>query len=143
LEREDGLLQMSMLEHLEELRARTIKALFGLIAAFAACVLFSYPLFRIVERPGLIALRNTGMANARIVQTNVMESFSIILVWTPLVAALFLASPWILWQVWAFISPGLYPREKKWAVPFILCTAGLFLAGGVFGYFVAFPYSMS
>jgi sec-independent protein translocase protein TatC len=48
-----------------------------------------------------------------------------------------------LYQVWAFISPGLYSREKKWAVPFVLCTAGLFILGGLFGYFVAFPYGMS
>jgi sec-independent protein translocase protein TatC len=48
-----------------------------------------------------------------------------------------------LWQAWAFLAPGLYPRERRWAVPFLLCTAGLFIAGGLFGYFVAFPYSMS
>ena len=140
---EAGLLRMSFLEHLEELRARFIKALWGFGAIFLVCVLFSYPLFKIVERPGLIALRNTGVPGAHLVQTNVMESFSIIWVWTPVVAALFLGSPWILWQAWAFIAPGLYPRERRWAVPFLLCTAGLFIAGGLFGYFVAFPYSMS
>lgn len=73
----------------------------------------------------------------------VSEQFSIIRIWTPTVAALFLGSPWVLSQVWAFISPGLYPRERKWAAPFVLCTAGLFIAGGLFGYFVAFPYGMS
>jgi len=140
---EAGLLRMSFLEHLEELRARIIKALWGFGAIFLVCVLFSYPLFKIVERPGLIALKNTGVPGAHFVQTNVMESFSIIWVWTPVVAAMFLGSPWILWQAWAFIAPGLYERERRWAVPFLLCTAGLFIAGGLFGYFVAFPYSMS
>jgi len=140
---EAGLLRMSFMEHLEELRARILKALWGFGAIFLVCVLFSYPLFKIVERPGLIALKNTGVPGAHFVQTNVMESFSIIWVWTPVVAALFLGSPWILWQAWAFIAPGLYPRERRWAVPFLLCTAGLFIAGGLFGYFVAFPYSMS
>jgi sec-independent protein translocase protein TatC len=143
LDEEAGLLRMPFLQHLEELRARIIKALWGFGAIFLLCMFFSYPLFRIVERPGLIALRNTGIPGAHFVQTNVMESFSIIWVWTPVVAALFLGSPWILWQAWAFISPGLFPREKKWAVPFLLSTAGLFIAGGLFGYFVAFPYSMS
>ena len=140
---EAGLLRMSFLEHLKELRARIIKALWGFGAIFLVCVLFSYPLFKIVERPGLIALKNTGVPGAHFVQTNVMESFSIIWVWTPVVAAMFLGSPWILWQAWAFIAPGLYERERRWAVPFLLCTAGLFIAGGLFGYFVAFPYSMS
>jgi sec-independent protein translocase protein TatC len=58
--------------------------------------------------------------------------------WTPLVAAIFVASPWVIYQVWSFIAPGLYPRERRWAVPFILTTAGLFIAGGAFAYFIAF-----
>jgi sec-independent protein translocase protein TatC len=134
---------MSFMEHLEELRGRIIKALWGFGAIFLLCVVASNPLFRIVERPGLIALKNTGIPGAHFIQIDPMESFSIIWVWTPVVAALFLGSPWILYQVWAFISPGLYRREKRWAVPFVVCTAGLFILGGIFGYFVAFPYGMS
>src|SRR5215472_2896220 len=140
---EGGMLRMSFMEHLEELRARIIKALYGFGAIFLLCVVFSNYLFTIVKRPGLIALKNTGNPLAHLVAIDPMEQFSIIWVWTPVVAALFLGSPWILYQVWAFISPGLYSREKKWAVPFVLCTAGLFILGGVFGYFVAFPYGMS
>src|SRR5215472_5800644 len=140
---EGGMLRMSFMEHLEELRARILKALYGFGAIFLLCVVFSNYLFKIVEKPGLIALRNTGIKNAHFIAIDPMEQFSIIWVWTPVVAALFLGSPWILYQVWAFISPGLYSREKKWAVPFVLCTAGLFILGGVFGYFVAFPYGMS
>jgi sec-independent protein translocase protein TatC len=60
----------------------------------------------------------------------------------PLLVSIFLASPWVLYQVWAFISPGLYKREKKWAVPFILSTAGLFITGGCFAYFIAFRYGL-
>ena len=62
--------------------------------------------------------------------------------WTPLVASIFLAAPWVIYQAWAFIAPGLYPRERKWAVPFILSTAGLFLAGGLFAYFIALPSTL-
>jgi len=72
-----------------------------------------------------------------------MEGFSIIWVKVPLVMSLFVASPWVLYQVWAFISPGLYQREKKWAVPFVLSTAGLFIAGGAFAYFVAFRFGLA
>jgi len=140
---ESGMLRMSFMEHLEELRARIIKALYGFGAVFLLCVIFSNYLFKIVERPGLIALKNTGIKDARFIAIDSLEKFSIIWVWTPVVAALFLGSPWILWQVWSFISPGLYSREKKWAVPFVLSTAGLFILGGMFGYFVAFPYGMS
>jgi sec-independent protein translocase protein TatC len=137
---EDGMLRMSFLEHLEELRSRIIKALYGLGAVFLVCVIFSTQLFRIVLEPGQIALRATGDPLAQFIAINPMEQFSIMWVWTPLVAALFLGSPWILWQVWAFISPGLYYKEKRWAVPFVLSTASLFIAGGCFGYFLAFRY---
>jgi sec-independent protein translocase protein TatC len=137
---EDGMLRMSFLEHLEELRSRIIKALYGLGFVFLVCVIFSTKLFEIVLEPGRVALRATGDPLAQFIAINPMEQFSIMWVWTPLVAALFLGSPWILWQVWAFISPGLYYKEKRWAVPFVLSTASLFIAGGAFGYFLAFRY---
>ena len=130
---EGGMLRMSFLEHLEELRTRIIRALYGFGVIFLACIVFSNQLFKIVMGPGLMAMKNTGNPNARFIAIDPMEQFSIIWMWTPLVASLFLGSPWILYQVWAFISPGLYRREKKWAVPFVLCTAGLFILGGVFG----------
>lgn len=139
-EEEEGMLRMSFLEHLEELRSRIISALYGLGLVFLVCVIFSTQLFRIVLAPGQEALRNTGDPLAQFIAINPMEQFSIMWVWTPLVASLFLASPWILWQVWAFISPGLYQKEKRWAVPFVLSTASLFLLGGAFGYFLAFRY---
>jgi sec-independent protein translocase protein TatC len=137
---EEGMLRMSFMEHLEELRTRIIRALWGFGAIFLLCVIFSTQLFEIVKKPGDIALKGTG---GHLVAIDVMENFQIIWVWTPVVAALFLGSPWILYQVWAFISPGLYRREKKWAVPFVLSTAGLFILGGVFGYFVALPYGLT
>jgi sec-independent protein translocase protein TatC len=59
------------------------------------------------------------------------------------VASIFLASPWILYQIWAFIAPGLYKSERRWAVPFVLTTAGLFLTGGLFAYFIAFRYGLT
>jgi sec-independent protein translocase protein TatC len=140
---EDGMLRMSLMEHLEELRARIIKALYGFGVVFLVCLYESDKLFDIVMAPGWDAMRRTGIPGANFVAIGLMEQFQIIWVWTPLVASLFLSSPWILWQVWAFLSPGLYKREKKWAVPFVLGTAGLFLLGGAFGYFIAFRYGMT
>jgi sec-independent protein translocase protein TatC len=72
-----------------------------------------------------------------------MEAFNTIWVKLPLLCAAFVASPWVLYQVWAFISPGLYRRERRWAVPFILCSATLFILGGLFAYFVAFRYGLT
>jgi sec-independent protein translocase protein TatC len=59
-----------------------------------------------------------------------------------MLAGLFVASPYALYQVWKFISPGLYPHEKRYAVPFVTLCSGLFIAGGAFAYFVAFPAAL-
>ena len=72
-----------------------------------------------------------------------MESFTIIWVKLPMLTALFMGSPWILYQVWALIAPGLYPRERRFAVPFVMCSAGLFIIGGLFAYFVAFRFGLT
>lgn len=140
---DDGMLRMSFLEHLEELRSRIIKALGGFGAIFLLCVTFSPQLFRLVLAPGAKALHDTGVTGAEFIAIDVTEQFSIVWVWTPLVAAIFFSAPWIVWQAWAFVAPGLYERERKWAVPFIVCTAGLFLLGGMFGYFVALPSGLA
>ena len=136
------MLRMSFLEHLGELRSRIIRALAGFGIAFFICMAFSSQLWRIVQAPAAEALGKTGIQGAHLVAINLMEKFSIIWMWTPLVAAIFLGSPWIVYQVWAFISPGLYKEERRWAVPFILATAGLFVLGGCFAYFVAFRYAL-
>jgi sec-independent protein translocase protein TatC len=140
---DDGMLRMSFLEHLQELRSRIIKALCGFGVVFCLCLIFSPQLFEIVLAPGARALHNTGIPGAEFIAIDVVEQFSIIWVWTPLVASIFFSAPWILWQVWAFVAPGLYEREKKWAVPFVSCTAGLFILGGLFGYFIALPSGLA
>jgi sec-independent protein translocase protein TatC len=141
MDQEDGLLRMSFLEHLEELRSRIIRALLGFGVIFVACLAFSDRLWLIVQAPAVEAFRKLGSGG--LVGINAMEQFEIIWMWTPLVASLFLGSPWILYQVWAFIAPGLYERERKWAIPFVLTTAGLFIIGGLFAYFLAFRYGLT
>ena len=136
---DDGMLSMSILEHLEELRARIIRAGLGYAAAYLGCVAFAVPLWAWVQAPLKVA---AAQAHAKIAAIGVMEEFSIIYLWSPVVASIFLAAPWVIYQVWAFIAPGLYPRERKWAAPFILSTAGLFVAGGLFAYYVALRYSL-
>jgi sec-independent protein translocase protein TatC len=71
-----------------------------------------------------------------------MDTFQIIWMKLPILAAIFISSPWIVYQVWAFIAPGLYQKEKRYAVPFVLSSAGLFLLGGVFAYFIAFRFGL-
>jgi len=136
---DSGMLRMSFMEHLEELRARLIKALIGFGVAFLACLLFATQLWEYVQAPLKDATEKLG---GQIIAIDPMEQFSIIYMWTPLVIAIFIGAPWVVYQVWAFISPGLYPRERRWAVPFVTCTGGLFIAGGCFAYFIAFRYAL-
>jgi sec-independent protein translocase protein TatC len=96
-----------------------------------------------VRAPAVDALKKIGVNPPVLVINEPMEGFSIIWVKVPLVMSLFVASPWVLYQVWAFIAPGLYQRERKWAIPFVLSTAGLFIAGGCFAYFVAFRFGLA
>jgi sec-independent protein translocase protein TatC len=140
---EGCLSRMPILDHLEDLRHCILSALWGFGLIFVLCAVFSSQIFEVVLAPGLRALKVTGIPGAEVIAIDVTEQFSIIWIWTPFVASLFLGAPWVLWQVWSFISPGLYEREKKWAVPFVICTAGLFILGGLFGYYVALPYGLT
>jgi sec-independent protein translocase protein TatC len=141
-EDEGGMLRMSFMEHLEELRSRIIKALYGLVVAFVASLIYAGQLWDIISDPAVEALKHLKVDPPMLAQLTPMESFSIIWVKLPLLCSVFIASPWIVYQVWAFISPGLYKKERRWALPFVLLTAGLFIAGGLFAYFLAFRYGL-
>lgn len=136
------MLRMSFMEHLEELRNRIIRALYGLGIAFVFALAFAGKLWDIISDPAVDALKHLNVNPPRLVMTTPMESFSIIWVELPLLCSVFLASPWIVYQVWAFIAPGLYKKEKRLALPFVLLTAGLFITGGCFAYFLAFRYGL-
>src|SRR5258706_1757028 len=142
-EEEEGMLRMSFLGHLEELRTRIIQAMMGLGVAFTLCMAFGNQLWAIASAPAFDALTKIGLKDPHLTIIEPMEGFTIIWFKLPLVASLFVASPWVIYQVWAFIAPGLYRRERRWAVPFVLTTAGLFIAGGCFAYFVAFRYGLA
>src|ERR1700733_10351286 len=141
-EEEDRMLRMSFMEHLEELRNRIIRALWGLGIAFVLSLGFANKLWDVVSDPAVEALKHLHVNPPRLAQLTPMEGFSIIWVELPLLASVFLASPWIVYQLWAFISPGLYKKERRMALPFVLLTAGLFIGGGCFAYFLAFRYGL-
>lgn len=127
--------QMSFLDHLEELRKRLINVLIAVGLTFAACFTFSNDLFKIVAAPIIAA---SGPLNFM----TPTEPFNL-QIRVALVAAIFLASPFIMAQVWLFISPGLYKHERRYAAPFIISSSILFLLGGMFGYFIAFPFAVA
>lgn len=138
---DDGMTRMSFLEHLEELRSRLIRAIIGFAATFVACLFFAEKLWAIISAPAIEALKHLN-AEPFLYATQPMEQFNTIWIKSPMIVSLFVGSPIILYQIWAFISPGLYKKERRWAVPFILCTSGLFILGGLFGYFVIFRFGL-
>lgn len=139
---DDGMLRMSFLDHLDELRSRIIRALAGVGVAFALSLVFANELWLVVSAPAVDALKQIGMKDPRLAQIAPMEVFNIVWVKLPILAAIFLASPWVLYQVWGFIAPGLFKKERRWAAPFVICSAGLFILGGLFAYFVAFRFGL-
>ncbi len=139
-EYEENMARMSFLEHLEELRTRILRALGGLLVVYLCCLAFAKDLLAFVLTPFYAAVEGITTKSGdplRIININPLEQFQVIYIKVPLVAAVFLGSPWLMFQAWQFISPGLYKREKKWAVPFIFITASLFILGGAFCYFIA------
>lgn len=139
---DDEMLRMSFLEHLEELRSRLISCVTGLVVSFFVSLTFCSQLWKIVQSPATDALTQLGVNPPNLTQLTPMEAFSTVWVKLPLLTSVFLASPWVLWQVWSFIAPGLYKKERRMAGPFVLVSAGLFILGGLFAYNVAFRFGL-
>ncbi|MGH9356812.1 MAG: twin-arginine translocase subunit TatC [Terriglobia bacterium] len=131
---------MSFLEHLEELRQRLMHCIIALVVASGVCFYFSDRIYGFLAAPLTDALNKLHLAN-KLVYTNPVDPFNLYIKLS-VVGGLFLACPYILWQVWLFISPGLYRHEKRYIWPFVTLTSGLFFAGGAFAYKIAFPAAL-
>jgi sec-independent protein translocase protein TatC len=133
-EEERELPKMTFLEHLEELRKRLIVSIIALGVAFLACWNFADKIFDLLSRP----LSRFLAHGDKLVFTRLTEPFMLYMK-VAFFAGIFLASPVILWQLWLFIAPGLYKRERRYAAPFIIMASLFFIAGGYFGYRVLLP----
>jgi sec-independent protein translocase protein TatC len=125
---------MTLLEHLEELRRRILYTLAAVLVGFFACFAFAARIYDVLALPIKPFVPKLSFLK-------VTDPF-IIYVKVAIVAALFLTSPFILYQVWRFVAPGLYRKEKRYAIPFIFFGSTFFLTGGLFGYFVAWPFAV-
>lgn len=130
---EEELARMSLMEHLEELRARIFWSLVSLIVAFGPCWYYVKEIFGFLQRP-IQELR----PGEKLVFTGLADPF-LLYFKVALLAAVFLAAPFILFQIWRFVAPGLYRRERLFLIPFLLFGSLFFLGGGAFAYYVAFP----
>ncbi|HVI08371.1 MAG TPA: twin-arginine translocase subunit TatC [Candidatus Binatia bacterium] len=131
---------MGFLDHLEELRRRLVYSIAAVGVGFCICWWKVEAIYDIMQRPIMDVLRANGLSD-KLVYLNPTEPFNLYLKIAAL-AGLFLTSPFVLYQVWMFISPGLYRNEKRYVVPFMISTIFLFVAGGYFGYRVVYPQAL-
>ncbi len=136
----DEMPTMGFLDHLEELRKRIIYSIISIVIGFLACWKYAENIYEIMQRPIMEALHSNGLS-AKLVYLNPTEPFNLYLK-VGFMAGLFVASPFVLYQLWCFISPGLYRNEKRYVMPFMASTVALFLAGGYFGYKLVLPQAL-
>ena len=132
--------QASFVEHLTELRSRLIKSFVYLFIFFIICYLFSQEIYSFLLAPYSEAVRDDE-SNRRMIFTALQETF-ITYLKVSFFAAMFIASPIILTQIWKFIAPGLYKNEKKALLPYLIATPILFLLGGMLVYYLIMPLAI-
>jgi sec-independent protein translocase protein TatC len=125
--------RMTFLEHLDELRKRITHSVVGLLVGFIASFAF-YERIRSFIYARLIV----DIPGGKLIYTEPTEGFFLLMKMCALTGVL-IASPYIMLQVWLFIAPGLYAKEKKFAIPFVLSSSLLFVAGAAFSHYVVFP----
>jgi sec-independent protein translocase protein TatC len=128
--------RMTLVEHLTELRNRVIKSAIALALGMVVAFVFFPQIFHFLQHPycALPPKRRYGGADCRLLVTGVLDQF-LIRMKVSLIAGTALSAPVWLYQLWAFITPGLHPRERRWAVPFVASSLVLFLAGAAFSYY--------
>lgn len=126
--------EMTFLQHLEELRKRLIRALAGLVVGFLLCLVVAREVYGWLVQPVLEVLPE----GEKLAFTQLTDPF-LLYMKVSFLCGIFLMAPYLVLQVWLFIAPGLYPRERRYAVPFILFSSLFFIGGGLFAYYIVLP----
>jgi len=126
--------KMSLTDHLVELRKRLVRCVIILFIGFGACYYYKDFIFDIVTRPLVHVLPK----NSYLIYTGLTEAFFVYMK-LAFFASLIITCPFIIYQIWKFISPALHSTEKKYVLPFVLFSTLLFISGVLFGYFIALP----
>lgn len=134
----EGLAEGTLISHLLELRDRLLKAMLAVGICFVPCAMYMNQLFTFVAEP----LKRRLPAGATLIATSVVAPFTVPFK-LAIVLAIGIAMPYVLYQAWAFVAPGLYRHEKKLAIPLLISSIILFYAGAAFAYYVVFPVMLS
>jgi sec-independent protein translocase protein TatC len=130
----ESLAEGTLLSHLLELRNRLMRAFIAVAVVFIPCAFYSNELFEVLSRPIRAKLPEGDSLVAIGVMTTFTAPFKL-----SFMVALFLAMPYVIWQIWGFVAPGLYRHEKRFAMPLLVSSIVLFYVGMAFAYFVVFP----
>jgi sec-independent protein translocase protein TatC len=130
---------MTLWEHLEELRGRIVRMMIAALVGAVACWLYREEILTWLTLPFLEAWKAAQLPGEPILTSPSPAALFLGYVQLSAVAGFLVALPIILYQLWAFIAPGLYSREKKYAIPFVVSSCLLFIGGGYFAWAVAFP----
>jgi sec-independent protein translocase protein TatC len=133
---EDAGGKMSFLEHLDELRTRLIYICLSVLGGCLVAFVFINRVFDFIMKP----MQSMLPGGNKLIYTAGAEPF-MLYVKIGFIAGIFISSPLVLWQVWKFISPGLYTHEKRFAIPFVFLSTVFFVTGGLFAHYVAFPWT--
>lgn len=135
MSQEDFARRMSFYEHIDELRARLMRCLAVFMVGFIGCYFVAEPIMSVLRQPLFAAMAEE---QRKLYFTSLFENFMTHLKIAGY-ASVFVLAPYFFYEVWAFIAPGLYPRERKMVVPFIFFATLFFVGGAAFAYFVLFP----
>jgi len=127
--------KMPFTHHLEELKTRLTRILIAIGVGFIICYFFKEKLFRVLTLPLIAVLPDEGS----MIFTGLPEAFFTYLK-VSVLGSIFLTSPYILYQLWKFVSPGLYKSEKKHVIPFVTFSTIFFVGGSLFAYYIVFPF---
>jgi sec-independent protein translocase protein TatC len=137
-DKKEDLAEGTLMSHLLELRDRLMKGLLALLLAFIPCAIFANEIYSVVAQPLLDKLPKGTALIATSVVSPFMTPFKL-----AFYVSIFIAIPVLLYQIWAFVAPGLYKREKRFAVPLLVSSVVLFYSGVFFAYFIVFPVMFS
>lgn len=131
---------MSFWDHLTELRSRLTKAVLAILVGVAVAWAFIAPVQRFLQEPLRVAWGRAGLGTPPVLQVLRLQEPFMVDLRIALTTSIFFSGPIIFYQLWMFISPGLYRHEKRFAIPFVITSVLMFTLGTTFAYFVVIPY---